>query len=137
MKIELNNLNVEEVLFSGECFRARKESDGSITNILKDRVINIKQNGNILNIESSNYDNLKEVIYEYFDLNRDYNKINSMLASKDKNMKSMIDKCLNFKILNQDSFEMCISYIISQNNNVKRISNSVEQFIIYFQLMKN
>ncbi len=132
MKIEVNNLNVEEVLFSGECFRARKESDGSITNILKDRVINIKQDGNILTIESSNYDNLKEVIYEYFDLNRDYNKINSILASKDENMKSMIDKCLNFKILNQDSFEMCISYIISQNNNVKRISNSVEQIALKY-----
>ena len=35
---------------------------------------------------------------------------------------------LNFgEILNQDSFEMGISYIISQNNNVKRISKSIEE----------
>ena len=41
-------------------------------------------------------------------------------------LKSMIDKCKTYKILNQDSFEMCVSYIISQNNNVKRISKSIE-----------
>ncbi len=127
MKIEVNNLNVEEVLFSGECFRAIKESDGSITNILKDRVINIKQDGNTLIVESSNYDNLKEVIYDYFDLNRDYNEINDTLINNNKNIKSMVDKCKNYRILNQDSFEMGISYIISQNNNVKRISKSVNE----------
>ena len=127
MKIEVNNLNVEEVLFSGECFRAIKESDGSITNILKDRVINIKQDGNTLIVESSNYDNLKEVIYDYFDLNRDYNEINNTLIKNNKNIKSMVDKCKNYRILNQDSFEMGISYIISQNNNVKRISKSVNE----------
>ena len=127
MKIEVNNLNVEEVLFSGECFRAIKESDGSITNILKDRVINIKQDGNAIIVESSNYDNLKEVIYDYFDLNRDYNEINNTLIKNNKNIKSMVDKCKNYRILNQDSFEMGISYIISQNNNVKRISKSVNE----------
>ena len=127
MKIKVNNLNVEEVLFSGECFRAIKESDGSITNILKDRVINIKQDGNTLIVESSNYDNLKEVIYDYFDLNRDYNEINNTLIKNNKNIKSMVDKCKNYRILNQDSFEMGISYIISQNNNVKRISKSVNE----------
>ena len=46
IKIEVKNLNVEDVLFSSACFRATKEQDGSITNILKDRVVNIKQDGN-------------------------------------------------------------------------------------------
>ena len=40
-------------------------------------------------------------------------------------MKEIINKCNGYKILNQSPFEMCISYIISQNNNVKRISNSI------------
>ena len=38
----------------------------------------------------------------------------------------MIEKCKDYRILNQDSFEMGISYIISQNNNVKRISGIIE-----------
>ena len=127
MKIEVKNLDVKSVLLSGACFRVHEEDDGSFTNVLKDRVVNIKQKGNILEIKSSNYDNLKEIIYDYFDLNRDYNKINKILISKNPDMKNMIDKCKNYKILNQDSFEMGISYIISQNNNVKRISKSIEE----------
>lgn len=128
MKIELKEaINVKEILTSGACFRAKIESDGSITNILKDRVINIKQDKNILYVKSSNYENLKEIIYEYFDLCRNYNKINEEILKDNEELKFMIDKCKTYRILNQDSFEMCISYIISQNNNVKRISKSIEE----------
>ncbi len=127
MKIEVKNLNIESILFSGACFRAIKEDDGSITNIIKDRVINIKQDGNTLYIKSSNNNNLKEIILEYFDLNRDYDSINEQLINNNINLKKMIDKCKDYKILNQDPFEMCISYIISQNNNVKRISKSIDE----------
>ena len=70
-------------------------------------------------------ENLKEIILEYFDLKRDYNFINKQLINNDNKMKEIINKCKGYKILNQEPFEMCISYIISQNNNVKRISNSI------------
>ena len=76
IKIKVNNLDVEGILFSGACFRMTKESDGSITNILKDRVVNIKQDGNVLTIISNNYNNLESIINEYFDLNIDYELIN-------------------------------------------------------------
>lgn len=125
IKLEVNNINIESILTSGACFRAIEENDCSYTNILKDRVVNIKQLGRLLVITSSKEDNLKEVIYEYFDLNRDYNKINQQLIINNPNLKKMIDKCSCYRILNQDPFEMCISYIISQNNNVKRISSSI------------
>ena len=69
MKIELEkNIDIKEILTSGACFRATIEEDGSITNIMKDRVVNIKQEKNVLTLKSSNYDNLEEIIYEYFDL---------------------------------------------------------------------
>ncbi len=128
MKIELEkNIDIKEILTSGACFRATIEEDGSVTNIMKDRVVNIKQEKNVLTLKSSNYDNLEEIIYEYFDLNRDYEKINKEVLKNNKELSSMIKKCKTYRILNQDSFEMCISYIISQNNNVKRISKSIEK----------
>ncbi len=125
ISFKVKNLNVEEVLLSGACFRAQKESDGSITNILPDRVVNIMQDKDTLYVKSSNYDSLEEVIYEYFDLNRDYDFINSEIINNNPNLKPIVEKCINYKILNQDPFEMGISYIISQSNNVKRISNIV------------
>ena len=125
MKIQVKNFDLKNTLLSGACFRVIEEDNGSFTNILKDRVINIKQVTKTLIVESNNTNNLKEVITEYFDLDRDYNKINEQLINNDIKMKEVINKCKGYKILNQDSFEMCISYIISQNNNVKRITNSI------------
>ena len=125
MKIEVKDFNLKDTILSGACFRVTEESDGSFTNILSDRVINIKQVNNNLIINSNNNENLKEIILEYFDLKRDYNFINKQLINNDNKMKEIINKCKGYKILNQEPFEMCISYIISQNNNVKRISNSI------------
>ena len=76
MKIEVNDFNLRDTILSGACFRVTEEADGSFTNILSDRVINIKQVTNTLIINSSNNENLKEIILEYFDLKRDYNFIN-------------------------------------------------------------
>lgn len=127
MKIEVNNFNLKDTILSGSCFRAIEENDGSFTNILNDRVINIKQDKNILIVKSSNMDNIKNIIFDYFDLNRNYSEINEKLIKNDINMNKIIEKCEGYKILNQNPFEMCISYIISQNNNVKRISKSIEE----------
>lgn len=127
MKIKVNNFNLRDSLLSGACFRVIEEEDGSFTNILSDRVINIKQVNDELIIKSNKEDKLKEKIINYFDLNRDYNKINKCLINYDYEFKDIIDKCSGYHILNQDSFEMCISYIISQNNNVKRISSSINK----------
>ena len=127
MDIDIKNINVEKILFSGSCFRSIKEEDGSITNILDDRVINIKQDGNIIHVLSNNYKGLKDKIYEYFDLNRDYELINKELIDNNKDLEEMINLCKDYRILNQNPFEMSISYIISQNNSVKKISSCVEK----------
>ena len=108
ISIKVDDINIEEILLSGACFRVKKEEDGSITNILKDRVVNLKQEGNIINIKSSNYDNIENIIKDYFDLNRNYKIINNELIKKNSSLKETINKCKNYKILNQDPFEMGI-----------------------------
>lgn len=127
MEIEVADFDLRNSLMSGACFRVHEEDDGSFTNILNDRVINIKQIGNKLIIKSNKKNNLKKTIMNYFDLYRDYNKINNEIINYDIEFKNIINKCHGYHILNQDSFEMCISYIISQNNNVKRISSSINK----------
>lgn len=127
MIINVGNIDIESILFSGACFRCNHEEDGSITNILKDRVVNLKQDGNKIIVKSSNMDNIENIIKDYFDLNRDYESINNELINNNFNLKNMISKCQDYRIINQDPFEMCISYIISQNNNVKRISSTIEK----------
>lgn len=112
---------------SGQCFRVTKESDESFTVVLKDRVINIKENNGILEYDSNNTNELEKLMIEYFDLDRDYESINKYLLNKDKSLKDVVDYSKGYKILNQDDFEMLISYIISQNNTVRNISNCIEK----------
>jgi len=124
--IKNTDINLNDTITCGQCFRFYKMDDNSFTIVLSDRVINIKQDDKNLIIESNNEDNLEHIINEYFDLNNDYNMINNEILKSDKTLKNNIKLSKGFKILKQDPFEMLISYIISQNNNVKRIMKSVE-----------
>lgn len=121
------NINLYDTLFSGQCFRMALESDGSYTIILSDRVVNIKEENNKLVLDSNIMNDLDLVVKKYLDLERDYDSINRIITEKCKPLKDNIDKCSGYKILNQDKFEMYITYIISQNNNVKRIMGSVDK----------
>ncbi len=125
MKINVQNIDIKSILLSGACFRVIEEADDSFTNILSDRVVNLKQDGDIIIVNSSNMDNIKEVINNYFDLDKDYNLINEEIIKKNPKLKDMVNSCSTYRILNQDSFEMGISYILSSANKVERISNMV------------
>ncbi len=127
MKIEVKNLNLYDTLFSGQCFRMKEESDKSITVVLSDRVVNLKYDNEYLYVKSNKMENIESVIREYLDLDTDYKKIEEIISSKEEVIKANIYKCDGYKILRQDKFEMFITYIISQNNNVKRIMGSVDK----------
>lgn len=115
-----NDFDLDNTITCGQIFRFKKENNEYIV-ILKDRVISLKIDGEYIIIESNKEDNLKEVIYDYLDLNRDYNKIVDELNKKDKNLKC--NKGL--KMIHQYPLETVIEYIISQNNRVPSIANSL------------
>lgn len=56
----------------------------------------------------------------YFDLDKDYNSIKRELAHFEI-LKNPIEFGYGIRILKQDLFEMLISFIVSANNNIKRI----------------
>lgn len=125
--IKINkNFDLKSTVFSGQCFRM-SENNNIITLILDDRVIHIKENKLNYEIYSNEDKGLKEKINYYFDLNRDYEKINKKIITSDKEMKKIINVSKGYRILKQNKFEMFISYIISQNNNVKKISYSINK----------
>ena len=127
MKILKNNLDLKSVIKSGQMFRFVEEDDNSFTCILSDRVINVKEESKYLLVESSKEENLRVFIKKYFDLERDYEKINKSLSLSDDYMKNVVKESFGYKVLIQEKFETFISYIISQNNNIKRITASVNK----------
>ena len=110
----IKNFNLNDTVTCGQIFRYQKEEDDSYTIILKDRVINVKYDGNNLYVDSNNEENLKEVILKYFDLDRDYSKINKILVEKDNKIILMLkipnsektEVINNFNYVNEFSFKM-------------------------------
>lgn len=123
LKIECFNLKY--TLECGQCFRWKEIDQNEYVGVIKDRVIKIKQLDNILIIKSNNNDNLEAVIKYYFDLNTDYKLIENTISKIDENVEKAVKNTTGIRILNQDFFETLMSYIISANNNIPRISKSV------------
>ena len=72
-----------------------------------------------------------EYFYNFFDFDRDYSKIKDELR-KDEFLKSAVDYGSGIRIINNDAYEIIISFIISANNNIKRIKNSIEYLCQHF-----
>jgi len=119
-----NNFDLKSTITCGQIFRYIKEDD-NYTIVVKDRVISLKQDEDFIIVESSKEEGLEEFIYDYFDLNRDYEKIENEIIKKDKKLKDAINFSKGLKMIHQDPFETLISYIISQNNRVPSIANSL------------
>ena len=123
--IKDTNINLEDTITCGQIFRYETEKDNSYTLVLSDRVVNLKKDNNDLLVTSNLEDNLENVVKKYLDLDRDYNKLNDKLIDIDSSLKNIIDECYGLKIINQPRFECIISYIVSQNNRVSQIANSL------------
>ena len=125
LELSVECFNLKYTLECGQCFRWKCVGDNEYIGVIKDRVIRIKQEGNKLLVWSNKKENLKESVEHYFDLNKDYLAIESQIASIDYNIAKSLEYSSGIRILNQPLFETIISYIISANNNIKRISRSV------------
>ncbi len=120
--------NMKDIFECGQCFRWNEQEDGSYTGIWKENVVNIKKEGqDYIFTGICKSGNLEEEIKEYFDLNRDYEKIKKELSKIDENMKNSIKYGEGIRILNQDLWETIISFIISANNNIPRIKGIIER----------
>lgn len=111
----------------GQCFRWDEEQDGSYTGIVKNNVINVKKVDSSITFESLGADNLEELVIDYFDLNRDYEKIKDELSKIDEYLANSIKYGSGIRILNQDLWETIISFIISANNNIPRIKGIINR----------
>ena len=120
-----NNFDLKATITCGQIFRFILEEDGSYTVIIKDRVINLKEDNDYIIVESSKEDNLKEIIYDYFDLDRNYEIIEKNILKCDKKLEDALIFSRGLKMIHQDPFETIIAYIISQNNRVPSIANAL------------
>ena len=127
-KIEnIKSFELADIFECGQCFRWNKQEDGSYTGVFNGNVMNVQKNGNTVTFKGICNGNIQEIVEDYFDLKRDYEKIKEQLSQIDEHLKTSIQYGQGIRILNQDLWEMIISYIISANNNIPRIKGIIER----------
>ncbi len=120
------SFKAKDIFECGQCFRWNEEPDGSYTGIFGHNVLNVKEEKDIVITGICNGD-IEEICKYYFDLDRNYEEIKKTLSLVDDNMKESIKYGEGIRILNQDLWEMIISFIISANNNIPRIKGIIER----------
>ncbi len=114
-------LDLDLTLDCGQAFRWEKQEDGSYSGVAGGYFLNIskKENGDLI-FKDTDKDSFDNFWVNYFDLDKNYQKICASLK-QDKLLSSTIDEYYGIRILNQDSWEALCSFVISQQNNIKRI----------------
>lgn len=121
MKFVVKDFNIQQIAESGQCFRWNKIGELKYRGIIGQNVCEIEQIGNEVEVLGISEEEFKR----YFDIFRDYGKIKNFYSDDDI-LKEAIRCGGGIRILNQDKFEVLISFIISANNNIPRIKKSVE-----------
>ena len=140
---DIANFLPEHTFECGQCFRWSRENDGSYGGVVSGAYANLsyatypgeKKRGAIT-IRSDLFadDPVRREKYwrNYLDLDRDYTAAKQILSANDKVMARAIEAGWGIRILNQEKWETLVSFIISQNNNIPRITGCIENLCRQF-----
>lgn len=131
MIIHNDNLDLEQIANSGQCFRWLKLNDKEWKFPICDfwyRAWHDENNHSIIYIKKENGQEINEkLVNDYFDINTDYRLIIEKLPQNDFYLKNAANNFSGIRILQQNLWEVIVSFIISQNNNIPRIKKSIEK----------
>lgn len=119
-------LDLALTLDCGQAFRWREQNDGSWSGVVKGVFLNIKKENDTLILKNTTKENFENIWKHYFALDMDYEKICKTLK-QDELLSPTVDEYYGIRILNQDSWEALCSFVISQQNNIKRIKGIIER----------
>lgn len=125
MHVISDHIDLKQIAGSGQCFRWKAEEDGySVIAFGKHVTMSQREDG--LEISCSD-EEWSGIFAPYFDMSTDYNRIESLInASNDGHLAEAFAIGKGIRILRQDLWEVIVSFLISQNNNIPRIKGSVE-----------
>lgn len=127
MKRRIGDFSPSCIAESGQCFRMRRTGENEYSLIAGGRFLSVREEGGNEFSFSCSEGEFEGFWKHYFDLDTDYSAYRKLCLPDD----AFLKKCISFgdgiRILNQDPFEMLISFIISQRKSVPAIRTSVER----------
>lgn len=128
----VTSLDLGETLDCGQSFRWRDNGDGSFTGVAYEKLVTVTiQNGD-LHIENTTEQDFEKIWRNYFDLDLDYDSIRSSIGEIHPVLKEASAYAPGIRILRQEPWEALCTFIISQNNNIKRIKGIVDRLCTTF-----
>lgn len=129
MKFGIDCFDIRQIANSGQCFRMKKHptKKNTFTVVAGGEYIEITQEENsrevILSCDTYAFKNRWE---NYFDIQTEYQKFIDSIDQEDELLKSAVEYGRGIRILRQELWETIVSFVISQNNNIPRIKQSIE-----------
>ena len=120
------NFNIKQIVECGQCFRWEKVEELDYIGVAHGKVIEVIQEEDKVTFLNTNEEDFKNIWFDYFDLGRDYSKVKKELA-KDEILRKSVEYGYGIRILNQEYFEILISFIISARNSIPSIMKSIKK----------
>ena len=128
MRIRNRNLNLRQIADSGQCFRMNMISENKYSLIAFGHHIELEQLEDELIEISCSKEDYEQIWKDYFDLDYEYGRrVDELVGGSDGFLREAARYGRGIRILRQDSFEMLISFIISQNKNIPSIKTCIER----------
>lgn len=117
-----DSFDLYNTFYNGQCFRWEKIAEGAFEGIAGNKPLRLYQVRNGVELECIESD--FAFWSTYFDLATDYSAIEDQYK-KDSALLDCVNVGSGMHILRQDLWEVIISFIISQNNNIARIKKII------------
>jgi N-glycosylase/DNA lyase len=133
MIIQSQNFNIKHIADSGQCFRMNQIAENKFNLIAYDRYIELTQlEPKTIEINCTEED-YETIWKEYFDISYPYdNVVMNLINGEDIFLKEAAAFGNGLRILQQDIFEILISFIISQRKNIPAIKSCIEQLSVKY-----
>lgn len=123
----IESLDLAQTLDCGQSFRWVEQADGSFKGVAFGKCVNVRLEGESLFIYNANKSEFENIWYNYFDFGTDYTEIREKISKIHPVLAQAASYAPGIRILRQEPFETLCTFIISQNNNIKRIKGIIQR----------
>lgn len=129
---DTKDFNISHILECGQVFTYKKNAENDYDVYSLDEFANVKKIGDEYIIYTKN----PKYFVNYFDLDTDYSAIKKDIAKNDY-IKKAINYGSGIRILRQNLLEVIIGFIVSANNNISRITKTMQKIREYGEKKDN
>ncbi len=123
----VRDLDLAQTLDCGQSFRWIQQSDGSFKGVAYGKSVTVRLENEDMYIENADKADFENIWYNYFDFMLDYGKIREEISASHPVLREAARYAPGIRILRQEPYEALCTFIISQNNNIKRIKGIVQR----------